>query len=88
MSTDIVDYRLEKLERAVLCGSVDRIVYIPEIAAALGKAPETVRGWLKSGRDRQRNGCDQFLRRDPTGRWCTTANELEKWKWWRIGGGR
>ena len=88
MSTESLEHRLERLERIVLAGGGERLLDVNEIAIGLGRCPSTIRGWIKSGEKRTRYGVDLHMRQDRAGRWCCTANDLEKWRHWLVGGVR
>jgi len=47
---------------------------------------QLLRHWLKSASRATQNGCDRFLRRDVSGRWCCTESDLRQWVYWRIAG--
>lgn len=84
---DSLEYRVAQLERIVLAGSGDRLLGLREIAAGLNRSIHTLRAWTKSGAKRTQYGVDRFMRQDATGRWCCSASELQKWRFWLAAGG-
>jgi hypothetical protein len=77
-----IERRVAELERVHLCGDADRPLTLAETAARIGsgRSVATLRGWMKRPAARRKFRLDMLLRKDPGGRWYSTARLLSIWQ--------
>lgn len=59
---------------------LDRVLSVKETAAAIGKAPSTLRHWLGDAQLFERHRLGALVRKDPTNHWVSSPRLVARWK--------
>jgi hypothetical protein len=72
--------RVAELERVRGVGDADRVLSLEEVAARIGRSPETIkRHWLRSFASQRMHRIELLLFRDVSGRWVSTPRKVQQW---------
>jgi hypothetical protein len=59
---------------------LDRVLSVAETARAIGKAPTTLRHWLRDAETFDRHQLGALVRKDPTNHWISSPRLVARWR--------
>ena len=74
-----IEARLRHLENVSITGGAHRRLTLEEAALAIGRSPETLRGWTRKRAAREKYRVDVLLQK-VAGRWESSPRNVAEWR--------